>query len=360
MQNTLLDTEALKKSALKKSHRRENLAAMALISPYVIVFIVFALIPTVAGIVMSFMKYDPYDASVREFVGFNNYIALFDFTKATSKQFWSSFGTMLCFDLVAVPLLIIVPLFLAYFINMQPPGYKIFRAIIYLPSIVSVTVMGIVFGYIFKGDNSGLINAWFHTNVMWLYGKPWEGDILRWVVILIASLWWQTGTNFVIFAGALRNVPKSLGEACEMDGGGRLSVIRFVTLPSIRSSITICLFNTLIGYLGLYGQTYALCAPDNRSEMVSPMMFIQNFLMGGANYSVKTGFFCACAVVFGLIVMFISILDRVATADRRKKSRYAAQSEDFYREKALLDAASATVTCNTAERHEVYVSGEEE
>ena len=98
---------------------------------------------------------------------------------------------------------------------MHPPGYKIFRAIIYLPSVVSVTIVGIIFGNMFASDSSGLINAWLNTDIKWLQGVPWAGDTLRWLVMFIASVWWQTGTNFVIFSGALRNVPKSLYEACE-------------------------------------------------------------------------------------------------------------------------------------------------
>lgn len=153
---------------------------------------------------------------------------------------------MLVFDIVAVPCLIIIPLVLAYFINMQPPGYKIFRALIYLPSVISVSIMGIIFGNMFAGDSSGLINAWLNTEIHWLSGTPWHGDTLRWLVMLIASIWWGTGTNFVIFSGALKNIPKSLYEACEMDGGSKWKRICTLRCQILKYSIRICLFNTLL------------------------------------------------------------------------------------------------------------------
>lgn len=330
------DLISKKKNELNRSRRKERLFALLLISPYCIIFMLFTLIPVICGVVFSFMKYNPYAPGEAEFVGFKNFINIFDFSLPVSKTFWESFSTMLVFDIVAVPCLIVIPLTLAYFLNMNPPGYKIFRAIIYLPSIVSITIVGIIFGNMFAGNSSGLINAWLGTDIKWLSGKPWEGDILRWLVILIASVWWQSGANFVIFSGALRNVPKSLYEACEMDGGGRFRKIVAITLPNIKSSVAICLFNTLIGYLGLYGQPYVLNEIENQSILVSPMMFIQKYL-GNLSYAKLTGYICAAAIVFGLIVMAFSVVERVIMSERPRKGKRLASYTVYQHNKNLLN-----------------------
>ena len=199
-----------KKAERRRSKRRETCLAFALISPYLIIFILFSVVPFLMGFVFSFMRYNPYMPEENTFYGFRNYINIFNFDLPISKSFWASFGTMLVFDVVAVPALICIPWILAYFLNMQPPGYKIFRAIIFLPSVVSVTIVGIIFCNIFAGSSSGLLNAWLGTEIKWLSGLPWAGDTLRWLVMFIASIWWGTGTNFVIFSGALRIIPKSL------------------------------------------------------------------------------------------------------------------------------------------------------
>ena len=321
--------------AQKKSRRREVLLALALMSPYIISFVVFTFIPVILGVEFSFMRYDPYGSRPNEFVGLQNYLNIFNFDLEITKTFWGSFGTMFVFTAVAVPCLIVIPLALAYFVNMQPPGYKIFRALIYLPSVVSISIMGILFGNMFAGDGSGLINAWLGTNIEWLSGKPWQGDTLRWVVMLIASIWWQTGTNFVIFSGALRNVPKSLYEACEMDGGSKWKRIVHVTLPNIKTSVTICLFNTLIGYLALYGQPYTLSDLTNVNEMVSPMMFIQYYLTQ-SSFAKQTGFLCACAIVFGIISMIFGAVQRGAMAERKKHTGYEVGCKNYLANRALL------------------------
>lgn len=329
-----------KQKQQKARKRKEALLALLLMSPFLIVFLLFTVVPFIMGFVFSFMKYNPYLPEGNEIVWFENYKTILDFNHPISKTFWDSFLTMFTFDIVAVPLLIVIPLVLAYFINMHPPGYKLFRALIYLPSIVSVTIVGIIFGNMFKGDSSGLINALFGTDIQWLSGKPWEGDTLRWVVMLIASIWWQTGTNFVIFSGALRDVPKSLYEACEMDGANRWKRIVNVTLPGIRPAINVCLFNTLIGYLNLYAQPYVLNTYENGDIFVSPMMFIQKYLMGGITYAKQTGYFCAAAIVFGTIVLVISLIQRGITAPRRKRTDYTQRCKKFLFNRAALQGAA--------------------
>lgn len=322
---------SLKRKEQRRQKRKETGLAMLLLSPYAIIFILFTLLPIVLGFVFSFMQYNPFNGEQNAFVGMQNYFNIFDFSKPITKTFWESFRSMFLFSIVGIPLLMLVSLTLAYFINMHPPGYKLFRAIIYIPSVVSVSIMGIIFGNMFAGNGSGLVNAVFGTNIQWLSGLPFAGDTLRWVVILIASLWWQVGSNFVIFSGALRDVPQSLYEACEVNGGGRWRKILHVTLPNIKPSLTICLFNTIIGYLNLYGQPFVLCDIDNESALVTPMMFIQKYLRGGAVYAKQTGFLCAAAIVFGIIVMAISMTQRSLMSRERRGNKRTREYNAVYR-----------------------------
>lgn len=343
-----MEVDVSKRIKLQRGRkRREALLALLMMSPFLICFICFSLIPFVSGILFSFMKYDPYTPQQNTFIGLTNFKYLFSTSPdnpafSISKTFWDSFLTMFLFDLVMVPLMIIIPLALAWFVNMHPPGYKLFRAIIYLPTVVSVTVMGIIFSYMFASDGSGLINALLGKEIDWLGGKPWQGDTLRWVVMAIASVWWGVGGNFVIFSGALRDVPQSLYEACEMDGGNRWRKIASVTFPNIKSSVNICLFNTLIGYLNLYGQPYMLNTIDNESIFVTPMMWIQYYLEGKLDYSSQTGYFCATALVFGAIITVFGVVQRAVCAERRPKTHNTEACKAFTASRAALCHAAAT------------------
>lgn len=332
------NVSVIKNRDRKKYRRKETLLALGMASPYIIIFTLFTLIPVLLGFVFSFMRYNPYAPEENTFIGFQNFINLFNFDLTISKTFWDSFLPMLVFNIVAVPLELIIPLFLAYFINMRPPGYKIYRAIIFLPSVVSIGIVGIIFGNMFAGDNSGLINAWLGKEINWLSGTPWHDDTLRWVVILIASIWGGTGSKFVIFSGALRNVPRNLYEACEMDGGSKFRKMVHVTFPNIRPTLTLCLFTTLIGMLGLYGQPYVLNDMTNEIIPVTPMMFIQSYLGGGLTYARQTGYFCACTIAFGLFVMLFGAIQRKCTKERHPRPRYTAACESYFVNKNVLSA----------------------
>lgn len=297
----------------EKSYRRERSKSIGTVilflTPYFLSFIVFFLVPLVMGFAISFMHYNPYVSEDNYFNGFQNYVSLFS-SGLLRTNFWGALWTTVKYDLVAVPVMIIFPLFLAYLISFKPPGYKIFRAVIYLPTVVSVSIMGIVFGAMFDASPSGLFNSLLGTQITWLDGT------LRWVVILIASVWWQTGTNFVILSAAINDVPSSLYEACKSDGGGKWTAFLHVTLPNIKVSLELCVFNTLIGYLQLYGQPYVLNTYYNKTEISSPMMFIQSWLNDFSKSSL-TGLVSSAAIVFGFIIISVTAVEKIIMRNKK-------------------------------------------
>lgn len=321
------NNEKLMQRELRKYKAKNNISGILMVLPFIIIFLLFALIPFVSGVVMSFMTYNPINPENNKFVGFDNYSYIIQglFTENVATEFWKSFTSMFLFDLLTIPFMILIPLVLAYLIHLEPPGYKFFRAIIYIPCVFSISIVGVVFCNIFASDSSGLVNSIFGLDLKWLSGKPFEDDTLRWIVMLLASIWWQTGSNFIIFTGALKNVPKSLYEACEVDGANRWRRILYVTLPNIKPTIAICLFNTLIGYLGLYGQPTVLYDQTNDPSIsyFAPMQFIQYNL---STVSWLTGFISACGVLFGIIVLIFSMIERKATGEKKLKNKF---TEDY-------------------------------
>lgn len=338
----------INKSLLKKYQRRSSAkeagVGAAFLSPFIINFLLFSIIPIGFGIVISLFNYNPYNTEKIEFVGFKNYLYVFDVLSEKlfnyslidpaptrySTYFWESFKSTLIFDVIVVPFLIIIPLALAYLVNLNPPGHKLFRAILYVPSVVSISIVGIIFGNMFGSDPQSFINSLFGTEINFLNNR--DNETLRWIVILIASIWWQTGGNFIIFLAALKNVPKSLYEACEIDGGSKWKAFTKVTLPNIKSSISICLFTTIIGYLGLYGQVTVLRGAVFEGTYDSPMMFIQQMLTD-VGKATMTGYISAIAVVFGLITMFFTAIEKICMADREKGDKYGQRYIKYYAQK---------------------------
>lgn len=292
------------KSRTQELVRRYGLS-FTFIAPYLLFFVFFVIIPLFMGIIISFMDYNPYFPDQAKIAGFANYIEIFKKGTIMHRLFWPAFGQTMLFALFAVPALIIVPLFLATLINKEPPFYKLFRAILYLPAVTSITIVGIMFGSIFASNESGFINALFQGNTDFL-----GNETTRWIIIFFVSVWWQTGTNFVILSAALRDVPKSLYEACEMDGGGKLAKLFKVTLPNIKPQLQLSIFTTIIGYMSLYGQPYVLFGLTNEPTLLNPqtpMILIQTLLSETA-FANKMGSISAVAVFFGLLIMSVSLI----------------------------------------------------
>lgn len=300
---------AAKKKQHKKLNERNGLATL-FVSPFMVPFLLLGMLPLLVGVIISFLNYNPYDIGSTSFAGLNNYLYLFS-DKIFAKTFWRSLLITIGFSAVIVPILIIWPLLLAYFINFEPPGYKLFRAIFYLPSVVSITVVGIIFTTIFSDSEVSLFNAFFNSDIKWL-----SNSTLRWVVILIASIWWQTGGNFIIMLASLKNVPKSLYEACEADGGNKWHTLLNVTIPNIKGSIGICLFQTLIGYLSFYGQPTVIHHSSNKMEILSPMMLLERY-MNNLNMARNTGIFSAAAIVFGFVIIIFTGIQQYCLREKK-------------------------------------------
>ncbi len=316
----------IKRGIRKKNFKRRGLVFL-FTSPFFISFLFFIVVPLCMGLIFSFFNYNSYNIAEAKFVGFNNYIKIFN-GSIVSRTFWPALWTTLKFDFIAVPIMLFIPLALAYLVSLEPKGYKIYRALIYLPSVVSISIAGVIFGAIFSDESTGLINALFHTNIQFM-----SNQALRWTIIMIVSIWWQTGTNFVILLAAIKSVPKSLYEACEIDGGKKWSSFRYVTLPNIAGQLGLCTFTTLTGYLGLYGQVITINSYANRNALETPMVMIQQWVGDFAKADLA-GQITAVAVVFGLITILFTTIQRIVMRDKKSKGdRYENEFKKYSSQK---------------------------
>lgn len=296
-----------------RSLARKTGAVSFFLGPYGICFIMFFLFPFVFGIIMSLCSFDGTSMFPSKFVGFSNYQKLFS-ENILSRNFWSSVWTTVKFDLIIVPLSILIPLGLALLINMKPPGYKIFRAAIYLPGIFPLTATGLILLKMFSYQN-GYINNLFNINVDW-FGNT----TTAWLMVGLLCVWCGIGGNFIILCAGLENVDKTLYEAANVDGCSSFKKFLHVTLPAIQPQLFICIFTTFIGYMNLYGQLFILTSntPD-QNAMKSAVYRIQDLLMGSS----KTyGYAASMGICLGLIIIVIAIVQLILSNERKGGNKH--------------------------------------
>ena len=344
--------------ALKRSKRAEFLKRYGIVflflTPYLIFFIVFCVYPLFYGIFMSLMKYSIGDASLNEWRGLQNFITIFTAVgNPYHDRYWYSLKNTIVAALILVPLGIIVPLIFAMLINTKPKGYKIFRAIIYLPSVFPVSASGAMFAALF-GQNYGYINQWIGANTNWLGGSAETA----WFVIILLCMWGGWGGNFMILSAGLKNIDKSLYEAAGVDGCTGFKRVLAVTLPAIRYQLILCLFTTIIGYFGLYGQVYVLTnggpsitdpvTGEIRETTMTIMWFLQQLISSEGKYSNMEvyGMVSAMGLTLGVIIGAVTGVQLLVTRERKSGTKLSAEFAAYKRAQAngKSDAAAEAVS----------------
>ena len=152
-------------------------------------------------------------------------------------------------------------------------------------------------------------------------------------------LWGGWGGNFLILSAGLQNIPRNLYEAASIDGSSTLRRILKITIPGIKPQLVLCLFTTIIGYLGLYGQNFVLTnghpynpeistAFPGHSQVSTAIYFIQDILTNDNLRESYYGLAAAASIIFAAIVGTISGIQQYLTRD--KKSGYK-KSEAYYK-----------------------------
>ena len=307
--------------------------------PYLAAFIVFFVLPLFYGIYISLTNFQYGKPGVENFNDFAWFRMLFDstFMPGVYKSFWLAFTHTIMFSVIMVPIAIILPLFLAILINQKPAGYKLFRALIYMPSIVPLTAAGTIFTLLFMSKSQhGVLAEFFGIDIMWfidnwfsfsLFGQQID-IVYAWIPIFFMCLWGGWGGNFIILSAGLQNVPKHLYEAADIDGCSSFRKILNVTSPGIKPQLVLCLFTTILGYLGLYGQNYVLSGGGPSIAAIASMpaggktstlmYFIQDIVANNLQFKYSLyGLGAAASLVFALFAGIISGIQMYITREKK-------------------------------------------
>lgn len=264
------------------------------IAPYLIFFITFSLVPVIMSIVLSFVEWD-YTGPL-EFVGFKNFELIFDLESLTGSKFWSSVGHTILFVVVQMPILIIFPFFIAFILNFKLKGFKIYRALIYLPAILSISTVSIIF-VVLLDTNLGVINKILGDSIPWLTNQPYQ-----WISIFLLSTWWGIGGNMVLFTSGLQDIPKELYEAASIDGCNSVEKLFHVTLPGLKNTFVYVITMTILSCFNVMGQPMMLTPGEESTEVA--IQFIYDTAFGGW----KLGRASAMSIIMALLMGVFSLI----------------------------------------------------
>ena len=264
--------------------------------PAAVVLILFFFIPFFQTIGLSFFDYSSniYHAG---FAGFKNYIDILH-----NPIFYKVMLNTLIYLVVAVPILAIVPLFLAILINQKIRGITLYKILIYLPVIVSIVVAAIAFKWLYA--EQGILN--YILNILHINSIGWLTDPKYAIYsVIIVTIWKGIGYYMMIYLAALMSVPKELYEACDIDGANFLTKHLTVTVPHIMPTIALVSTISTISAMKVFAEIYVMtkAGPLNSTKTIVYYIYERAF------ENLDLGYASALAVVLLIVVMLFSLIN---------------------------------------------------
>lgn len=262
--------------------------------PVLILFAVFFIYPVIDSFILSFKKFD---YGTYTFVGFDNYIKLFN-----DPRFISALMNTLIYLILQVPPMIFLALLFAVILDQKFLRCKsFFRVSIFLPAITGLVAYSLVFKLLFNFDY-GLINKLIEaiglTGIDWL-NRPYSAKL----AIIIAVTWRWTGYNMIIMIAGLQGISREIYEACEIDGANKRQIFFNITIPLMKPIILFCTITSTIGTLQLFDQSYILTngGPDDATLTIVHYLYNQGFK------SLNLGYAAAMSYILVIIIGLLSM-----------------------------------------------------
>ncbi|MDD3173383.1 MAG: sugar ABC transporter permease [Herbinix sp.] len=261
---------------------KKKIAPYLYIIPGLLILLIFVYYPIFRNIEYSFLKWDLFSGT-KKFVKFTNYLSLF-----RSDEFGVAFKNNILYIIISFIFQVgISVIFASILENMK---YKklstLFRTTFFLPSLISLTIIGLLFTFIYKTD--GLLNSILEVMHLGDFTKGWLGDEKTAIFSIIAvSQWKSTGYTMMLFIVAIQKIPTEINEAAKIDGATRLKTFLHITIPLIKDMIKISTIITISGGLLVFNEIFIMTngGPYGSSEVLSTIMYKNAFVHGNIGYA---------------------------------------------------------------------------
>lgn len=267
------------------------------ISPYLAHFALFVGFPVLFSIVLVFHKWDI--ISPMQWAGLAHFQKL-----AQDRLFWQALLNTGVFLVLHIPLQLIVALFLAVQLNSRIRLRAVWRAIFFMPVIVSGVVVSILWDKLYAQD-TGIINKLLA--VVGIDSIGWLVDpLFAMPSIALMATWKNVGLYIVLFLVGLQSVPKQLYEAADIDGANGWQKFYHITLPIINPTVILVLILSTIGGFSLFIEPYIMTGGGPMNKTLSALLYIykQAFFFYHMGYAATLG------LAFALLVMTVVFIQR--------------------------------------------------
>jgi alpha-1,4-digalacturonate transport system permease protein len=268
---------------------------MLFLTPNLIIFAVFIILPAIQGLRMSFFETSILNGST--FVGFRNFVDI-----CADGMFWTTLKNTMIYVVAAVPLLAVFALALALLVSKKGAGMGLFRAIFYVPTMLSMIIVGIAWRWIL-GFDLGIFN--YLIRLMGAGPVSWLTDgALANASLVSVTVWTRVGYFMMMFVGGLQAIPRTYYEAATIDGANGATIFRRITLPLLKPIILVVVVLATIEAFKAYDLIYVMTqgGPGTSTK------FLVQYIYQAAFQEDRLGYGAAMSMILLAIIGVFTIL----------------------------------------------------
>jgi multiple sugar transport system permease protein len=298
------------KRKLSASQRSETLIAWLFSTPALILLLLFLAIPFLMAVGLAFtdQRLIPNPNLPTQVIGLRNFIRL-----VSDEAFLRGLLNNFYFVIVVVPIQTAMALLLAILVNQKIRGVNTYRTVYFSPVVTSMVVVAVIWTFLY--NPAGLINSFISLISFGQLGPySWLQDTkLVFPAIMILSIWQGVGFQMVIYLAGLQEIPRELYEAAEVDGANKWKQFLNITWPQLRNTTIFVVLTTTILAFKLFDQVKVMTNGGPQNASMTTIVYVIEQGWG----QLKVGYASAISVVFFIIVLVISLLQRRIIPEER-------------------------------------------
>jgi len=276
-----------------KPNRKTSFTPYYFILPYIVFFVLFRLGPSLAGLGIAFTNWQA--VGTPQFVGLANFQAML-----RDPRLADALRNTVFFAAITVPVLIVLSLALAVFLNQPFRGRAVGRVIVFMPYVIMSTVVGVLWTWILDKD-FGLLNVYLG---MFGLGQPsWlVSEATAMYGVILTTIWWTVGYNMILFVAGLQDIPAELYEAARIDGARGWATFRFITLPLLAPTMFLVILLTIINSFQVFDQVYVM---TSGGPGVATLTLVQYIYTTSFQFQ-KFGYGSAVALILFIMLVIVA------------------------------------------------------
>ena len=269
------------------------------ILPALIIYLVWVIYPIIQAVFMSTLKWETLNTT--KFVGLDNYKSVF-----SNQLFIKSLKNSIIFMVATTVIQIILGFIYGYLVYLQPKGYRIYKVLFFIPTVLPSVAVGFIWCYIYSPGMGVLKPIMEAMGLGQHYMSPLASPALALMAVIVAQIWNQVGIQIILFNSGFMNISNEVIEGARLDGATGFRMLWSMIIPLSWDVVKMVIILQTIGALRAFDLIYVMTGggPNHSTEVLPVHLFVnafKEFNMGNAN---------VIAVVILILAMMITVVMR--------------------------------------------------